>query len=63
VIFGVKALAAERRLLVERCDTLRREIAGGIEPLARKVVAADRLVRAARRLTPLLLVYSFLKKR
>jgi hypothetical protein len=67
VIFGVRALEEERMRLVARCDVLRREIGRGFEPYVSKVAAADRLIGALRRLTrgvtPLLLVYSFLKKR
>ncbi|HWA39621.1 MAG TPA: hypothetical protein VG873_17335 [Burkholderiales bacterium] len=63
MIFGVRALETERMRLVARCDALRSELVQGIRPYAAKVAAADRLVRAVRRLAPLLLLYSFLKKR
>jgi hypothetical protein len=66
-MFGVRALEEERMRLVARCDVLRREIGRGVQPCVSKVAVADRLISALRRLTrglaPLLLVYSFLKKR
>ena len=66
-MFGVRALEEERVRLVARCDVLRREIGRDVQPYVSKVAAADRLIGALRRLTrglgPLLLVYSFLKKR
>jgi hypothetical protein len=67
VIFGVRALEQERLRLVAHCDSLREEIRRRAQPFASRVALADQLVGAVRRLArslgPLLLVYSFLKRR
>jgi hypothetical protein len=64
---GVRGLEEERLRLVARCDSLRGEIGRALQPFASRVALADQLVGAVRRLTrslgPLLLVYSFLKRR
>ncbi len=67
MMFGAPGLEEERLRLVARCDALRGEISRSVQPFSSRVALADHVVATVRRLTrsvgPLLLVYSFLKRR
>lgn len=47
-MMGLRSLARRREALVRRSAACRMQIAAGLEPLARKLAAADRAVAAVR---------------